>query len=209
MAVSHLYAAYGREFQKEAGFFTERFEKGKLSTIVKMIEAGMNSPLTSSCGRLFDAVASLTGIKDTVTFEAEGAVLLEKCASRDVESIYPFEFHEEEINTVPIIKAVVEDMKKGADIAVISASFHNAVVEIIIEAVRRMNAATGIGRVVLSGGVFQNRRILDSAVDGLEPGFEVFFNESVPPNDGGLSLGQAIVAWERAKHVSRDSGKGC
>ncbi|MBI5598693.1 MAG: carbamoyltransferase HypF [Deltaproteobacteria bacterium] len=209
MATSYLYSALGEGFPHLAPFFVERIGRDRIQLVTKMIQEGINSPLTSSAGRLFDAVSSILGITDVSTFEAEAAIALEK-AALDTAGVYPFEVADGgvmEIDTAPLIRAIVQDMKKGRPGGVISAVFHNTTVEIIAETVKRLRDATSIDTVVLSGGVFQNFRLLTGAVKRLaEDGMRVFHNEQIPINDGGIALGQAAVAWERVRE--RVKGRG-
>jgi hydrogenase maturation protein HypF len=205
MALSYLHRAYGnRVLQEHPGFF-ERFEKAKVETIISMIEKNVNSPLTSSAGRLFDAVASILRISDEITFEGEAAIELEMRSAQGENGHYPFDIVDGEvaqIDTRPLIKKVVKDLKGGTSVSVISSKFHNTVKEIIITVAKRIRDREGLERVALSGGVFQNFLLLNSAIEGLEKeGFSVWTNHRVPPNDGGISLGQAAVAMERVKKI--------
>jgi hydrogenase maturation protein HypF len=212
MAVTYLHQTYGERAFNEHPTFFERFDRKKIETIITMIEKKINAPITSSAGRLFDAVSSILGIRDEITFEGEAAIELEMRAmgSRAIGSSamggapppsYPFDIVSENpavIDTRPLIKGVVEDVKTGTPLPEISFRFHNTVKDIIVRVVKEVRASRGIERVVLSGGVFQNSLLLNLAVDGLEEeGFKVWTNERVPTNDGGISLGQAAVAIER------------
>jgi hydrogenase maturation protein HypF len=205
MALSYLHRAYGERVFFECPFFLERLEKRKLNLVVSMIEKGINSPLTSSAGRLFDAVASILEIRDEITFEGEAAIELEMRSALGEDGHYPFDIVDGEvaqIDTRPLIKKVVEDLKGGVSVSVISSKFHNTVKEIIITVAKRIRDREGLERVALSGGVFQNFLLLNSAVQGLEKeGFSVWTNQRVPPNDGGISLGQAAVAMEKLKKL--------
>lgn len=198
MALSYLYHAVRDEaFNFCPSFFT-RFDPRILETLINMIKGGINSPLTSSCGRLFDAVSSILGIKDVITFEGEAAIAMEMVASHDAEGSYGFEIKGVNpclIDVTPMIRYVVEDMKKRKNIADIAGRFHNTLVEIILEVSRMARRKASIKRVVLSGGCFHNALLLRKAASRLESvGFDVFTHRIVPPNDGGISLGQALVA---------------
>jgi hydrogenase maturation protein HypF len=208
MAASYLHRAYGERAFLECPFFFERIERDKLETVISMMEKGINAPLTSSAGRLFDAVSSILGIRDVITFEGEAAIELEMRAGGSSEgegapNSYPFTVVEGSpslIDTRPLIKAVVEDVKNGTPTSIISLRFHQTVRDIILGVAKELRARTGIHRVVLSGGVFQNSLLLESTMDCLErEGFKAWTNERVPPNDGGISLGQAAVALEKLK----------
>ena len=105
-----------------------------------------------------------------------------------------------EVDTAPLIKAIVEDMKTGVNTARISAVFHDTMAAITVEVAKRLREESGLDTVILSGGVFQNFYLLTRTVERLkEDGFAVFHNEKIPINDGGISLGQAVSAWETAK----------
>jgi hydrogenase maturation protein HypF len=174
----------------------------KLAAVRSMIERGINSVETSACGRLFDAVASIIGVRNEVNFEAQAAIELEMSATVGVDEAYPFHIlvdilHGEpwQIDMRPAIEAIVRDVLAGLPGGYISAVFHNTVAAIVVEVCSRLRAREGIGRVCLSGGTFQNMYLLGRAVTGLRAqGFEVFLQAQVPPNDGGIALGQAVIA---------------
>jgi len=209
MAVSYLYSLYGPELIEKAAFFAKRFEKRKIETVINMCKTRINTPLTSSCGRLFDAVASILGLNDYATFEAEAAICLEKAASLGVESDKSYHFVMDrdqqneylELDVLPVIGRIVEDVLAGVDVPAIAMKFHNTIADMILTAVKAINEKDeDIRQVVMSGGAFQNVLLLEKTANLLEKeGFKVFHSENVPPNDGGLSLGQAIIALERIK----------
>src|SRR5262249_9672559 len=155
----------------------------------------------SSCGRLFDAVASLIGVRHEITFEGQAAIALEMTACDGVEDIYPFVIEPSEpwqIDVRPMIEGIVRDLKHRLRPAVIAATFHNTLATIIVEVCRRLRVSEGLRRVCLSGGVFHNVLLLARTVSGLRRrGFEVYRHHQVPPNDGGIALGQAIIANAR------------
>jgi len=204
MGVSYLYWVYGEEFRNLNIEFVRRIDRGRLDVILRMLRRGVNSPLTSSCGRLFDGIASLLGLRDRVSFEGQAAMELEmqlwgKAESALTEESYPFELREEKevilIPYRPIIRKVVEDLSRGAGRRVISLRFHNTLIELFLEVCRRIRERTGIEKVALSGGCFQNLYLLTRLWERLEgEGFEVYTHSQVPPNDGGISLGQVAVA---------------
>jgi hydrogenase maturation protein HypF len=169
----------------------------------RMIATGTNTVLTSSCGRLFDAVAAIVGLRREVNFEAQAAIELEAIAEWGVTGRYPFEIQAGtclELDFRPAIESIAREAAAGCAQASISAKFHNTLGEAIVETCRRIRASSGLGRVCLSGGTFQNMRLLALAVSGLRgAGFEVFPHRQVPPNDGGIALGQAAVAAEGLK----------
>ncbi|MFO0794220.1 MAG: carbamoyltransferase HypF [Candidatus Brocadiaceae bacterium] len=206
MTVAYLYQTFGDDIFKAAPSFLKRFNQKDVEIIITMIKKKINTPLTSSVGRLFDAMSSLLGIRDTITFEGEAAIELEMAAdSREEQELrsYPFRIiHDDPIivDIKPLIKSVGEDLIKSVKIAAISYRFHRALVMIIVEISKILKTQCEIRDVVLSGGVFQNKLLLNLAVTYLEKeGFQVWFNEQFPANDGGISLGQAVIAWERLR----------
>jgi hydrogenase maturation protein HypF len=168
-----------------------------------MIETGVNTVPTSSCGRLFDAVAAIIGLRTAVNFEAQAAIELEMIAEDGNSGRYPFEIEAGplwQVDFRPAIARIAREAAEGAPRPSISAKFHNTVAEAIIETCRRIRGETKLTRVCLSGGTFQNMRLLGLAVTGLRAsGFEVFLHAKVPPNDGGIALGQAVIAAEFAR----------
>ena len=170
----------------------------KVRAVRAMIERGINTVETSACGRLFDAVASIAGLRHQVTFEAQAAIELEMSATAGVEERYPFEILDGDVWQIdmrPAIERIVRDVLAGRPVGFIAAAFHNTVAAVVVEACRRVRAAERLERVCLTGGTFQNLYLLERAVAGLRSnGFEVFLHAKVPPNDGGISLGQAVIA---------------
>jgi hydrogenase maturation protein HypF len=168
----------------------EVFSPEELRTAGTMLEQGINSPVTSSAGRLFDGIAGLLGIRDRNEYEGQAAMELE-FAVTEAEGGYPAagEIGDWE----PIVRGVLDDLRNGLPKGVIAAKFHHAMVEVIVNAARQ----TGLQKVALSGGCFQNRTLTEGAVRHLrEEGFEPLWHRRVPPNDGGLALGQAVVAGQ-------------
>ena len=169
----------------------------QIAFVQKMIERRIQTIDTSSCGRLFDAVSSILGICHENTYEGQAAVELEAVASEPQE-IYSFDFREDrpfQIDLRSTIRAVVADFLRGVPVPVISANFHHTMAQIVVDACLRIRESDSLDRVCLSGGTFQNLRLLGYSAAGLrERGFEVFVHHRVPTNDGGLSLGQAVIA---------------
>ncbi len=163
------------------------------------------SPLSSSCGRLFDAVASLLGIRHRCTYEGQAACELEALAAGDVEGGYPYGLEGGEIAFSETIAGICDDISAGVTPPVISARFHNTVARVVIESCVRLRDEDGLETVALSGGVMQNKYLLERCLEGLhERGFSVLRPAQAPPNDGGISLGQAAHA--NAKLSVRDGG---
>lgn len=205
MAISYLYSTFGEDFASIDIPFIKRMDGKKTAMIGRMIERGINAPLTSSCGRLFDAVSSLIGVRDVVTYEAQAAIELEMIAASDVSEAYKYEISAATSSTCLTIdvremfREIVSDLKRNISKAVVSAKFHNTVANFIVMVCEHIRGNYGINEVVLSGGVFQNRYLLTVVCHELEDrGFVPYFHKRVPTNDGGISLGQAVIANARS-----------
>jgi hydrogenase maturation protein HypF len=198
MAVSYLYDALGEGFWNLELPLLQQVSPRDLEIIIEMINKRVNSPDTSSLGRLFDGVAAIVGLRGCVAFEGQAAMELEMTAERIDDGIYDYEWLTADgiqIRTGPIIRGVVYDMLEGVPVSVISARFHGTLIRLFAEVCNVIRKGTRLNRVVLSGGVFQNSRLLSGLIPALEKqGFAVFTHKLVPTNDGGISLGQAIVA---------------
>jgi hydrogenase maturation protein HypF len=174
----------------------------KLKLVAGMLEKGLNSPLTSSMGRLFDAVSALIGIKAVNRFEGQAAIELEHAALGKLGSAYCYDVEDNGdhfiIGIKGIIEGILEDIASGVLPGAISGRFHGTVVKMVEEACCRIKRKNGLDRVVLSGGVFQNMLLLSECMDRLEfQGFKVYIHRRAPANDGGISLGQAVIAMAR------------
>ncbi|MEJ2157532.1 MAG: carbamoyltransferase HypF, partial [Desulfobacteraceae bacterium] len=158
----------------------------------------INAPMTSSLGRLFDGVAALIGLRQTVAFEGQAAMELEMMSGDEIRERYDFQWLPGEtrvITLAPIIQGVVEDLRCGLPAFVIGRKFHNTVIEGCADLSAAIGKACRIKKVVLSGGCFQNRLLLEGLIVALrQRGLEVFSHQVVPTNDGGISLGQAVIA---------------
>lgn len=169
--------------------------------VQSMGRTGVQSPLTSSAGRLFDAVAALVGIRDEVAYEGQAAIELEQRADLAEGGSYPVGFADGApfvVDTAPVIAAIADDLTGGVAVERIAGRFHNAVVDLIVGSCHRGRTLTGITTVALSGGVFQNALLVERTTAALgRAGFEVLTHRRVPPNDGGISLGQAVIAATR------------
>jgi hydrogenase maturation protein HypF len=209
MAVSYLAHHFGSEFRKMKLPFLERIPAAKLDLLLQARERRVNSPLTSSCGRLFDAVAAIAGIRNTVTYEAQAAIELEMAISDadfGSEDAYNFGLLRESnnaatiINTRPLFEALIEDVLRQRTASEISAKFHNGLINLFVQIAKKLRSDTSLNRVCLSGGTFNNLYLTTHLVSRLSSaGFEVFTQNEVPAGDGGLSLGQAIVAAHHAQ----------
>jgi hydrogenase maturation protein HypF len=158
---------------------------------------------TSSCGRLFDAVAALLGLAPEVSFEGQAAIALEATAESGIDDRYDFEIQEGEpaiLDFRPVMVSIVRDISSGRRVGEISARFHNTLSVAIGEVCGRVGSSDAVDRVCLSGGSFQNLYLLGRTVVELRRrSFDVFLHAQVPANDGGLSLGQAVVANEHLR----------
>ncbi len=166
--------------------------------LVKQFENNFNAAPTSSFGRLFDAVASLAGVRQTVTYEAQAAIEFEALLDEKITDAYEFDLIENEttqIDCAKLISDVVRDVLAQVPIGEISAKFNNATANMILRLAIKFRTRENINRVALSGGCFQNVALLKASLRRLrENNFEVFTHRQVPPNDGGLALGQAVIA---------------
>ena len=202
MALSYLYTLLGDDLPL-AGLPLADLEPGEVEIVRKQLERGINSPLTSSAGRLFDAVSALAGVRGEIDYEAQAAIELEMAAPDKVEDFegesYPFAIIEEQgvrvVRLAGLISSVARDVRAGVPVPIVSARFHHTVAQIITGMCRAIAEESGIKEVALSGGVFQNRLLLKLATSALKrEDFRVLTHHLVPCNDGGVSLGQAVVA---------------
>jgi hydrogenase maturation protein HypF len=162
-----------------------------------MLAHRVNTIDTSSCGRLFDAVASLAGLRQEINFEGQAAIELEMIAAEGVADGYTYGIDGDTVDFRPAIERMVAELRAGTAAPVIAARFHNTVAEAIVEVCRRLRVEEKLNRVCLSGGTFQNLKLLTRTLAGLRRlDFEVFIHAQVPPNDGGIALGQAVIATE-------------
>lgn len=195
MALAYLLLSYGQKLAELKLDLLARLEKNKISIIRQMIEKEVNSPLTSSAGRLFDAVSSIIGVADVSQFEAEAAIKLEKAACPGIAGYYNFELAGEEINLAPMIREIVQDLEIGLDRGIISAKFHNTLGEIIFTVSALLSQSLGIKQVVVSGGCFQNQYLSDYLTKRFaDSGLNLFMHKRYSTTDLGLSVGQAVVA---------------
>ncbi|MFL6278301.1 MAG: carbamoyltransferase HypF [Blastocatellia bacterium] len=198
MAAIYLHRTMGNEFLNLDLPFVQQLDRRRWTTLQRMAESGTNSPQTSSMGRLFDAVSSLLGLRNVVNFEGQAAIELEAIADRNSTAGYEFDTAGDIIKADAVIQQAVADLLDGASPASVSAKFHHGVARLIAFVACKARGEHRLNRVVLSGGVFQNMFLLEQTCRRLTAdGFEVFTHHRVPPNDGGISLGQAVVANAR------------
>ena len=207
-ALSHLRAAFGSDLLKLTVPLFQKIPRSSILTVLQMMDRHVNSPLTSSCGRLFDAVAALIGLRHEVNYEGQAAIELEMIRDEAASGQpYPFAVYETggvlQIGTRPLFRAIVEDLGQGAPAGQISQRFHDGLVEVLSRIAQILRKRTSLKAVCLSGGTFQNAylaRRLEQQLQGI--GFDVFTHSQVPAGDGGLSLGQAVVAAHRLGDLS-------
>jgi hydrogenase maturation protein HypF len=212
VAAAYLAQAFGDDFLNVGIPFVQRLDRAKWRALVQMMARNINSPPASSLGRLFDAVAALLGLRDEVLYEGQAAVELEALAHpgqlQDAASPYPFLIEEQGeqaptlLDVRPVIRAIVADIQRGVAAHKIALRFHCTVAELLAAACLNAREHTGLDVVALSGGVFQNRVLLEYILKRLEAmSFRVYINRRVPPNDGGLALGQLAVAAARLRSM--------
>jgi len=199
MAISHLYRSFGDTLGGMREMYEKLFGIEKVAAIIEMAERGINSPPTSSCGRLFDAVGSILGVCHLSKGRAEGPRGLEDMADRRETGSYGFTIgHDGDMRILDLAGAfdeLLEDLKKGTDPSVVSARFHNTVDCAAADTARAVSEETGIKKVVLSGGVFANKLLRERTIARLEgSGLDPVAPERVSVTDAGISLGQVYVA---------------
>jgi len=203
MALSYAGSNSGMKADKLPAFITDRIGKRNAAAMLQAIEKGLNSPLTSSCGRLFDAAAAISGICTNPSYDGQAPQRFQNICDLKEESAYSFEI------TAPgdenlildfseMIASIIGDVETGRGASLISARFHNTIVEGVAAMCEKISADSGIRDVVLSGGVFQNSIILSRLRKLLNArGFNVYFHRKLPPNDACIAYGQAVVALAR------------
>ncbi len=199
MAAVHLAAAYTGGVAEDLA--VRRRNEQSWDAVASMARRGINAPLTSSAGRLFDAAAALIGVRDTINYEGQAAIELEQLADPAVSSGYPAGVSTDGLVCVrgsDLIRAAADDLAAGTAPPTVAARFHNGVAAAVVAACQALRDRHQLGVVALSGGVFQNLLLTSAVVAGLQrAGFKVLTHSRVPCNDGGISLGQAVVAGAR------------
>lgn len=202
MALAWLITLYGEEdVSKLPLAVVHNAGERNVRLIARLVEHSLNTPPTSSAGRLFDAVAALVGVpgSERATYEGQAAIELELAASGMTDRVYPFRLQPENdgwiVETAGTVAAVVEDLLAGRSTAEVSAAFHRTMAGMVAASCEEVREANGTNAVALSGGTFQNMLLLHQSVELLEEkGFVVYTHGRVPANDGGISLGQAVLA---------------
>jgi hydrogenase maturation protein HypF len=204
IALALLWELYGATALEQTGLAPiQSLRPAERRLLGQMLDRGVNSPVTTSAGRLFDGVASLLGLAQQVSFEGQAAMALEFMADAHVGEAYPIVIGQAPATGAPLVldwqpmlAAMLADLERGLDRAVMAARFHNALVEAIVEVAQRI----GEPRIALAGGCFQNRLLTERVTLRLrQAGYEVLLHRQVPPNDGSISLGQIAVAAAQMK----------
>lgn len=204
MAVSYLGRLLGEEVAVRR--MAPQMGKRDCRQVLQVADREAFSPLTSSCGRLFDAVAALLEIRGSVSYRGQAAMELEALCAEGETGEYEVEFDGREISLAALFRGICRDLDDGIEAPIIAARFHNTLSRIIVEGCRRLRDRRGIETTALSGGVMQNGRLLEAVLPALRgEGFRVLTHSRVPPGDGGLCLGQAAYAMERLFTGEEDS----
>jgi hydrogenase maturation protein HypF len=194
-AIALLYEVWGEAvFDRTDLASVQAFSSQERRVLQTMLQKQINSPWTSSAGRLFDAIAALLNLVQISTFEGQAAMALEFAVTSTDES-YPFTI-QDYVDWTPTLQAILIDLERETSVGIVSAKFHNTMVEVILQFARQLKQE----RVVLSGGCFQNRYLCDRAITRLRAeGFQPYWHHRIPPNDGGIAVGQAIIAVHRSE----------
>lgn len=200
-ARAYLFDAFDRNIPPSLSWHNS-IPEASVRMLDTLLTGNLQTFQTSSCGRLFDAVASLLNLRQVVSFEGQAAMALEEIAD-SAEGFYDFAIEGRgscQVDMRPMIRQIINDVERKVTAGTIAARFHNTLIAVIVDVCVRMRMETDLARVCLSGGCFQNARLLEGSVRALRScGFEVFFPQQVPCNDGGISLGQAAIATERLR----------
>ncbi len=196
MALSTLWA-YGLPWKENLSPVNALSAKER-SALRPQLEKGINSPLTSSMGRLFDAVAALIGVRERVTYEAQAAIELEALADEDELGYYPWQMDGSQINIKPLLEGILTDLSEGKSQSIISRRFHNTIAELCLELARAIKKEFNSQKLILSGGVWQNQLLLEKTIHLLDNnGFQPLVHRQMPPNDSCVAFGQAMITAYR------------
>jgi hydrogenase maturation protein HypF len=198
IGISYLLDSFGESCREFNLPVFQAIDHSKIDTIVHMVNNRINSPMTSSLGRLFDGIAAIIGLRYRVSFEGQAAMELEMAADDSTEGVYDYAWQEGtpiQISVKSIVQGVVRDVVNHVDQSVICGKFHNTLIHLFAELSETIGKTTGLKQVALTGGVFQNRILFQGLFRALsKKGFTVLSHSLIPCNDGGISLGQAVIA---------------
>ena len=173
-------------------------DESEQSVLLAQLEKGINTPLTSSMGRLFDAAASLIGVRHTIHYEAQAAIELENCAGSTDSGDYAFDIHGDVIDPAPLLEALAKVVKNQVPAGELSARFHRSLAGMVLQVCRLLRTQTGTSTVALSGGVWQNRRLLSLVIAEIERrGLVPVVHSLLSPNDECVSVGQAVAGHRK------------
>ena len=199
MAVAYLYKIYGLDFIDLNLPFLQNIDKEKVKFLCSAIDANINTPLSSGAGRLFDAVSALVNLCPESRFHAEAPLRLESAIDKTIPDTYSF-YTGDTISFKPTIEQIVNDIKNNTPLHKISTKFHNTVIEVILQTIAKISRQHNIKKVALSGGTFQNKFITENIEQKLtQKGYTVYSQSKIPANDGGIALGQLIIAANRKR----------
>ena len=197
-AIGVLYAIYGEKLFSDHAELLGPFTSEEITLLQQMLSKHINAPVTSSAGRLFDAVASLIGVRHQTNFEGQSAMMLEFAADSAISGIFDYEIQEGEkltFNWQPMIEEILTELRRRVPAAVLAAKFHNTLAEVICAIAKRL----GEKKVIISGGCFQNAFLLERTVQRLaSEHFKVYWHQRIPTNDGGIAVGQVAMAMQHA-----------
>jgi hydrogenase maturation protein HypF len=193
-AIGLLYEVFGDRLFTEKSLkpWLSAFSEKELTILSKTLSQKINTPLTSSMGRLFDGIAAITNLCQIVSFEGQAAMQLEFTIDRFcTEESYPLLFQNNEIDWRSMLINILDDVINKVPVGIISAKFHNSLIDAIVSIAQQIK----LEKIVLTGGCFQNKYLIEKAIEKLRSaGFHPYWHHQIPPNDGGIALGQAIAA---------------
>jgi len=198
MGISYLHRCFGEDLHDLKIPLLEDFSRKDITKITALIQKKINTPLASSAGRLFDAVAAICGLNYFSTYQAEAPMLLEAAIDPNEKGRYSYEIRDGQVSFAPLIRELVEDLHDGRNKGLLAAKFHNTLVGLILELSMEIRAESGQDRIVLGGGTFQNRFLSEKVLDKLEKEhFKVYLPHDIPVNDQGIAAGQLAIGAHR------------
>lgn len=202
MGISYLHHCFGEELFDLKIPLTRKFPRHEMENMISLIQKEINTPLVSSAGRLFDAVAAITGLNYYASYQAEAPMKLESAIDPAEGGSYSFRIERGQVSFKPLIKELVEDIYSGTSMGVMAAKFHRSLVELILVLSMEVRAESGLERIVLGGGTFQNRYLSEKVIDKLEnERFKVYLPRRIPVNDQGIAAGQLAIGAHRRELI--------